>query len=203
VEREIPLDSKEFNQLQIKNIVEQSFGALNHYLITNLDFYPNCCLEASGILKQFIKKKLDIDLPLCQGRFLDKSDNSHCEYHGWLEYGDLIIDPTDYQFQIEDIGILPFTEENFLIEGHDYSNYSKEEFKQKIIETYRLNKKRRYLEHPNEKEKYFLELKNLVKNNQLDPEIFSEELKRCFGCKIFYSKKDKRYQFITETVIDC
>ena len=48
----------------------------------------------------------------------------------------------------------------------------------------------RYLEDPNDKEKYFQDITKLLSEDNLDADIYAEEMKRCFGAKTFYYKND-------------
>ncbi len=165
MERELPLNTVEFDQQQIKQVVNNNFSEIIKYLIDTNPFFPHVCGNASVLLEDKIEDELKIDIRFCEGTRYDNKRKHFCDYHSWLEYGDLIIDPTDFQFFIYDTSPLPST-----------PNFPKET-------------------EPHKRENYFNYLFNLVAGDQTKTDFFISELKRCFGCKIFYSKSDPRYLY--------
>ena len=116
MERELPLNTIEFEQqFQIKQVVDNNFSEIIKQLIEQNPFFPHVCNDASVLLKNKIEEELKIDIKYCEGTRYDKKRNNYCDYHCWLEYDDLIIDPTDFQFFIYDSSPLPSTP-NFLKE---------------------------------------------------------------------------------------
>ena len=133
-----------------------------------------------------------VRLKMCRGSVTFLPANERCTYHAWLEYDDLIIDPTDFQFNVVDVDELPFTRENFVPDEIDHSiNRTEADWNQLFFDTYNDNNLKRYLENPNEKEKYFQDLNDLLRAEKIDPEDYFSELQRCFKFKAFYDKNDK------------
>lgn len=197
MEREVPINSVENNTQQIKDVVEKNYAEITHFLATNAESYPRCCSAACKILQSVIKKECEIELKICEGTFTNILKEEQCDYHVWLEYKNLIIDPTDYQFQVVDLWSLPLMVDNMLPKDRQTDNLSQKYSEQLMMDIYMQNAYQRYIENPNEKEKYFLELKNLLKDNHLPTGIFIDELKRCFGAKTFYNKNDTNYRYRT------
>ena len=166
MEREISQNPIESDlQFQIKLIVNNSINETTLHLMNNNPFFPRVCGHACVLLEDKIEQKLGIDIKFCEGTRLDKINNHFCDYHCWLEYRDLIIDPTDFQFSIYDRLPLIHT----LDSSKKTKKYSKKE--------------------------YFNHLFNLVMEDKNKINFFFDELKQHFNCKIFYPKSDPRYVY--------
>ena len=174
----------------VKKSAEKYVDKLTQVLARDYESFPGCCKVAALALKQIMKENDNIELTLQRGSLNNIPKNEMCYNHTWLEYNDLIIDLTDYQFEAIDLWDLPLEVENFIPEDIDISSLSKEEAQKVFMCTYVKNAKKRYQDNPNQKEQYFIDLKNMAKNDQISSDIFFSELKRCFGAKTFYDKKD-------------
>lgn len=200
MERIIPIRSEEVCKSQIKDTVEFYYPILTHYILDTNDCFPNCCKYASNIFRDLVKRETGVTLDLCKGKVKNLQKGSHCDNHVWLECNDLIIDPTDYQFEAMDFD-LPATFENFFdksISLDEYENITNDQLKEKMRDIYCAKNKKRCQENPNEKEKYFQQLRDLMKSCRIDRKVYTDELKRCFGVKIFYSKDNNIRKYITE-----
>lgn len=192
--QQIPLNLKKKHQ--IIQSVERNFGSLVKFLVYDRSDFPCCCVSASHLLHGLINEEIGIDTKVCEGSRLNVSINEICRFHSWLEYDDLIIDPTDFQFHVIDLWSLPLITENVIPKDIVLDNHlSEEELDRIYMDTYVKNATKRYQENPNPKEKYFLDLTQLLKTDQIHPIEYVNELKRCFGCKIFYSKSDPNYVY--------
>jgi hypothetical protein len=186
------------DELQIRSTVEKYLGALTCYLALNDELYPRSCIDACKILQQVVEKDTSIELKFCKGEAINQG--KRCGSHAWLEYQNLIIDPTDYQFHVKDR--MPIAKEDIMgdliqdliKDGYDINppegTYSLEEIREALGQAYLKRNEKRYRENPNEKEKYFIELTSLLKSQRLNPALFLDELKRCYSHKLFYSKDD-------------
>lgn len=185
---------EERNKSEIKRFTEKHYSAITSYLVDKEASFPHCCETACSLLHYGIKKDLNLNIKICHGIYQNISKNERCNKHTCLEYSNLIIDPTDYQFEVIDLWSLPLKEENYLPKNIDKKVIHNQKKLHKIfMKTYIENAFKRYQEKPNEKEKYFILLKDLRKNKQITPEIFTDELKRCFKAKIFYKKNDPNF----------
>ena len=196
MERRTPLDHVEFDdQYKIKQVVESNFGLVMKYLVENDQDFPHCCNHACYLFQAIIKNKTGFEIKICEGNRHDNSKNENCPHHVWLEYCDLIIDPTDFQFQAIDLWSLTLITENLILQNQSFNNLTKDEINNQFMNNYIEKAKQRYLNNPNEKEKHFLELKNMLKKSQIDPNHFVGELKENYGCQIFYSKYDQNFVY--------
>jgi len=194
MERKTSLHSIEINpQNNIREFVDNNLGLVMKYIVDNDDDFPFSCNNASHLFQLAIKSKTGFEVKICQGSRHDRVKNEICPYHVWLEYDDLIIDPTDFQFSVIDLWSLPLVRENMVLEPQSFQNLSQEEIEIQFMNNYIKKAKQRYLEKPNPKEKRFLELKELLKNGQIEPNNFIEELKQNYECKTFYSKSDPNF----------
>jgi|GEM_PF-5179516 len=129
------------------------------WLALTEDTYPRCCRQACSVLGRQMKEETGINLKMCRGQVDLVSQGGRCSYHAWLEYGDLVIDPTDFQFNVIDENELAFTPENVLPDNLEYiASLGEEERQAVLVDTWLKNAFKRYQENPNEKEKYFLHL---------------------------------------------
>lgn len=200
MERINPVKSEEFYKSQIRDTVEFYYPILTHYILDTNNNFPNCCKYASNNFRALVKRETGITLDLCEGKVKNLQKGSFCDYHVWLEYNGLIIDTTDYQFEAMDFD-LPITIENFFDESiglNEYENITSDQIKEKMWDTYCSKNKKRWQENPNDKEKYFQQLRDLMKSNQIDRNLYTDELKRCFGARIFYSINNNIRKYIAE-----
>lgn len=167
------------------------------FLALTEESYPYCCELASRRLGQQIMIETGISLNICKSPNNLISDGNIIGTHTWLEYNNVIIDPTDFQANVIDRQQLPFTMETIMPNDLDDILALNEQDRRDIfIDTWFENSFKRYQENPNEKEKYFLLLNDLLREEKIEPDDYIAELQRCFGLKIFYSKendKDKIY----------
>ena len=159
--------------------------------------FPMDCLVACKLLQQEINASYDFNLILYEGSRTDTNSNHRCPSHIWLECGDLIIDPTDFQFKAISYD-LPIIDENFIPQDINLDGLSEEELYSIYSGTYTKNCYKNYLENPNEKERNFQELVDSLKNGQISQEEFVNELRISYGCKTFYSKSDHESGIIYE-----
>lgn len=200
MEKEKLVDPVETEKQKIKDTVKLLFGSFSCYLAMNETDFPRVCVAASVQLKIAIKKVNNIDVDFCEGSLHFNEDNSTCSKHAWLEHGNMIIDPTDYQFHVIDLNGLPLEPENFIpTDGSLEECQTEDEMHQIMLKTYQQNNHKRYLENPNEKEKRFSVLVEEMRSGSADPELVAQELRESYGSKIFYDKNDKRYEYKVET----
>lgn len=186
-------DSYEVNKEKIIDVAKGLVPQVVVFQAMNNEHYPRCCREATSLSGILIKKETGINgIKMCRGSVTTVSENKICRFHAWLEYGDLIIDPMDFQFNTIDEDDLPMTEETTIPEDlSSLEGLSQDQMNDVFMKTWLSNAEKRYLEDPNEKEKYFLHLNELLKAEKIDPVDYYREIRRCFGLKTFYDKKDK------------
>lgn len=194
---ELSLIYKEKNEPAIKQAVEESFSGLTCSLARGESNFPNCCIRASHLLHLIIKKNTGLDTKICCGTRYETKSNHYYPYHAWLEYGDLIIDPTDYQFTAIDLWSLPFTKENITPNNICLDNCTQREIDNIRLATFFENAKRRYKENPNDKEQEFLKIVELFKQGKINSDNFTQLLREVYNSKIFYSKQDKEISYQT------
>lgn len=194
------------DQLIIQSTVNKYLGKLAFYLATKYgNKYPNVCFNACNSLQEAVKRNANIDLTLCEGE-CHSPEGWHCGYHVWLEHGNIIIDPTDYQFHIKEYPVIEMDvlTQDLIQEGYDINapsgTYSIEELKKAYSEARRKRNNQRYLENPNDKEKYFQELTKLLINEQINEDLFVDETQRCFRSKVFYDKTDSNSDIVYDQI---
>jgi len=131
----------EIDKMLIKNCVNHNFVDLTNFLATSRKDYPHCCILACNFIEESVKTETGIDLERHMGTIYLAQRRAKCNFHQWLGYKGLIIDPTDYQFS---------------------AFYKREAFSK---------------------------LKQELISGTIDPHYYVEELKRSFGCNIFYKGK--------------
>ena len=85
---------------RIKQFVNDSFSEVLLEVINRNPYFPRVCGHVSALMEEKIKTDLGVNVKFCQGSRCDNQSNCFCDFHCWLEYKDLIIDPTDFQFSI-------------------------------------------------------------------------------------------------------
>jgi len=153
--------------------------------------YPYCCEIASRRLGQQIMIETGVSLNICSSPINSISDGNIIGSHTWLEYDNVIIDPTDFQSNVIDGKELSFTLQTIMPNDLDnISELSEQARRDVFMNTWFVNSFKRYQENPNEKEKYFLLLNGLFRDEKILPDDYISELQRCFGLKLFYDKNN-------------
>jgi len=189
----------ELEILEVINTVTPLLVPVIHYLaVKKSEQFPFLCSLACNIIKEEIEDHYSFKLTLCNGSRTDITDHSICRKHTWLEYGNLIIDPTDFQFSVIS-NDLPLTNENIIPKDVCLDGLDEEELYKIFLQTYAENRHEEYLKRPNEKEKRFQELTNLLKDKQTEPKTYTDILRDEYGFKAFYNKSDKDSNIIYTT----
>jgi len=193
MEKEKFNDSCETDKDRVIDTAKKYIPSVICYLALNEETYPRCCRQACSLLGLKIKEDTGISgIKMCRGSLIFNSENRACHYHAWLQYDDTIIDPMDFQFNTVDEDDLPFTDENIIPEDiSKLQGLSQDDMDKVFMKTWLANAEKRYLENPNEKEKYFQHLNELLKAGEIDTVNYYLEIKRCFGIKTFYDANDK------------
>lgn len=129
------------DKMRIIKCVNDNFVDLTNFLATSRKDYPHCCTMACNYIEDSVKKGTGINLERHMGTIYLSERKAKWNFHYWLGYKGLIIDPTDYQFS---------------------AFYMREAFSK---------------------------LKQELISGTIDPHYYVEELKRSFGCNIFYKGK--------------
>lgn len=189
--------STEQNKESVKTFVSIHLGTLSVFLAKNQECFPGCCKDACPLLGTAMKELHDIELEIKHGTWQDIANDKICTNHSWLEYGDMIIDPTDYQFHSIDLYDLPLTQNNITPKDISYNigKLSEEQLYDIFQTTYLQNAKKRVDTNPNPKEQFFKDLTDMAKDDKISPDLFFYELQRCFKAKTFYSKEDKDFRY--------
>ena len=163
------------------------------FLALTEESYPYCCELASRTLGQQIMIETGISLNICKSSTNSISDGNIIGSHTWLEYDNVIIDPTDFQANVIDRKELPFTLETIMPDDlGNISTLSEQDRRDVFIDTWFKNSFKRYEDNPNEKEKYFLLLNDLLRDDKIILDDYIAELQRCFGLKVFYDKNNDK-----------
>ena len=190
------LDRSEQNALEVVDNIKSLLTPVIHYLaVKRSDQFPFVCYSACDIIQNEIESNYHYKLKLCNGTRVDTTTKTICRKHTWLEYGDLIIDPTDFQFNVISNN-LPLTDENLVPKDICLDGLSDEELYNIFLQTYAENRYKKYLSAPNEKEKRFQELTILLQKGQIGPKVYSNILFAEYGSKVFYNKSDQESNII-------
>ena len=96
MEQEIIKAPTDTTERLVKETITNYLGRIAYYLATRYEeLFPRVCFNAIEDTAELVKKLIDVDLEQCQGK-RHNEDGRICNRHGWLKYGDLIIDLTDY-----------------------------------------------------------------------------------------------------------
>ena len=175
---------------EIIRAVDSDLMPIICYYAINKPHFPMEATAVCRLMQSQINDRYNFKLTLCEGTRTDTNTGNMHNNHVWLESDDLIIDPTDFQFQAIAYDLAP-TDENIVPTGVDLSKLSKQALNDLLMATYIDNCYKKFLENPNDKEKRFKELVDLLKDRRISQEEFLNELRDNYGGKTYYYKSDK------------